>query len=85
MSSQVKSESESEVTHSCPTLCDPMDCSLPGFSVHGVFQTRILEWDAISLVKNLPTNARNSSAEVSIPGSGTSSRGGNGNSPSILA
>ena len=32
----------------CPTLCDPMDCSLPGFSVHGTFQTRILEWVAIS-------------------------------------
>ena len=35
-------------TQSCPTLCDPMDCSLPGSSVHGVFQERILEWVAIS-------------------------------------
>ena len=33
---------------SCPTLCDPMDCSLPGFSIHGIFQARILEWVAIS-------------------------------------
>ena len=33
---------------SCPTLCDPMDCSLPGFSVHGIFQARVLEWVAIS-------------------------------------
>ena len=33
---------------SCPTLCDPMDCSLPGFSVHGIFQAGILEWVAIS-------------------------------------
>ena len=33
---------------SCPTLCSPIDCSLPGFSVHGVFQARILEWVAIS-------------------------------------
>ena len=33
---------------SCPTLCDPMDCSLPGFSVHGIFQTRVLEWGAIA-------------------------------------
>ena len=33
---------------SCPTLCDPMDCSLPGSSVHGVFQARILKWVAIS-------------------------------------
>ena len=38
---------ESEVTHLCPTLCDPMDCSLPGSSVHGIFQVRILEWVAI--------------------------------------
>ena len=37
-----------EVTHSCPTLCDPMDFSLPGSSVHGVFQVRVLEWAAIS-------------------------------------
>ena len=42
-------ESEkSEVTQSCPTLCDPMGCSLPAFSVHGIFQARILEWVAIS-------------------------------------
>ena len=37
----------SEVAQSCPTLCDPMDCSLPGSSVHGIFQARILEWIAI--------------------------------------
>ena len=37
-----------EVTQSCPTLCDPMDCSLPVFSVHGILQARILEWVAIS-------------------------------------
>ena len=41
-------ESESEVTQSCPTLCDPMDGSLPGSAVHGIFQARILEWAAIS-------------------------------------
>ena len=41
-------ESESEVSQLCPALCDPMDCSLPGFSVHGIFQARILEWVAIS-------------------------------------
>ena len=40
-------KSESEVTQSCPTLCDPMDCSLPGSSVHGIFQARVLEWVAI--------------------------------------
>ena len=33
------------VTQACPTLCDPMDCSLPGFSIHGIFQARVLEWD----------------------------------------
>ena len=36
------------VTQSCPTLCDPMDCSLPDSFVHGILQARILEWDAIS-------------------------------------
>ena len=39
---------ESEVAQSCPTLCDPMDCSLPGSSVCGILQARILEWAAIS-------------------------------------
>ena len=41
-------ESESEVAQSCPTLCDPTDCSLPGFSIHGIFQARVLEWIATS-------------------------------------
>ena len=41
-------ESESEVAQSCPTLRDPMDCSLPGSSIHGIFQARVLEWDAIA-------------------------------------
>ena len=41
-------ESESEVAQSCPTLCDPMDCILPGSSVHGIFQAIVLEWIAIS-------------------------------------
>ena len=40
--------SESEVAQSCPTLCDPMDCSLQGFSIHGIFQARIVEWVTIS-------------------------------------
>ena len=39
------------VSQSCPTLCDPMDCSLPGSSVHGIFRARILEWVAISFSK----------------------------------
>ena len=41
----------SSVTQACPTLCDPMDCSLPRSSVHGIFQARILEWGAISFSK----------------------------------
>ena len=41
-------ESESEVVQSCPTLSDPMDCSLPGSSVHGIFQAEVLEWGAIA-------------------------------------
>ena len=44
----IYSKSESEVTQSCPTLCDPMDCSPPGSSIHGIFQARILEWVVIS-------------------------------------
>ena len=43
----MKVKSESEVTQSCPTVSDPMDCSPPGSSVHGIFQARVLEWGAI--------------------------------------
>ena len=43
--------SESEVAQSCPTLSDPMDYSLPGSSVHGVFQARVPEWGAIAFSK----------------------------------
>ena len=43
-----KVKSESEVTQLCPTLSDPMDCSLPGSSIHGIFQARVLEWGAIA-------------------------------------
>ena len=42
----MKVKSESEVTQSCPTLSDPMDCSLPGSFAHGIFQARVLEWGA---------------------------------------
>ena len=44
----MKVKSESEVAQSCLTLSDPMDCSLPGSSIHGIFQARVLEWDAIT-------------------------------------
>ena len=40
-------ENESEVTQSCPTHSNPMDCSLPGSSIHGIFQATVLEWGAI--------------------------------------
>ena len=43
-----ESESESEVAQSCLTLCDPMDCSLSGSSIHGIFQARVLKWGAIA-------------------------------------
>ena len=49
-----ESESESEVAQSCPTLCDPMDCNLPGSSVHGMFQARILEWVSFSRRSSRP-------------------------------
>ena len=44
----MKVKSESEVAQSCPTLSDPMDCSPPGSSVHGILQARVLEWAAIA-------------------------------------
>ena len=44
----MKVKSESEVAQSCPTLSDPMDRSLPGSSIHGIFQARVLEWGAIA-------------------------------------
>ena len=44
----MKVKSESEVAQSCLTLCDPMDCSPPSSSVHGIFQARVLEWGAIA-------------------------------------
>jgi len=44
----MKVKRESEVAQSCLTLSDPMDCSLPGSSIHGIFQARVLEWGAIT-------------------------------------
>ena len=43
-----------EVAQSCPTLCDPMDCNLPGSSVLGIVQARVLEWAAIAFFRGLP-------------------------------
>ena len=47
----MKVKSESEVAQLCPTLSNPMDCSLPGSSNHGIFQARVLEWGAIAFSK----------------------------------
>ena len=72
----MKVKSESEAAQSCPTLSDPMDCSLPGSSVHGTFQARVLEWGAIALSLFHMGHAQNSphirvkadiSADVKIP------------------
>ena len=49
---KVKVKSESEVAQSSPTPSDPMDCSLPGSSVHGICQARVLEWVAIAFSKS---------------------------------
>ena len=53
----MKVKSESEVPQSCLTLSDPMDCSLPGSSIHGIFQARVLEWVAIAFSKRMLTSA----------------------------
>ena len=50
----MKVKSESEVAQSCPIPRDPMDCGLPGSSVHGIFQARVLEWGAIAFSNQLP-------------------------------
>ena len=49
----MKVKSESEVAQSCLTLSDPMDCSLPGSSIHGIFQARVLEWGDIAFSASL--------------------------------
>ena len=73
----MKVKSESQVAQSCPILSDPMDCSLSGSSVHGIFQARVLEWGAIafSVIKsksNYPIilNTDTLEARVSIYGFG---------------
>ena len=50
----MKVKSESEVIQSYPTLSNPMDCRLPGSSIHGIFQARVLEWVAIALALGNP-------------------------------
>ena len=53
------------IAQSCPTLCNPMDCSLPGSSIHGIFQARILEWVAISFPRASLSMSRFASMQVS--------------------
>ena len=62
----MKVKSDSEVAQSCPTLIDPMDCSLPGSSIHGIFQARVLEWGAIAFsMTNLDSILR--SRDITLP------------------
>ena len=61
-----KVKSESKVTQSCSTLSDPMDCSLPGSSVHGIFQARVLEWVAIDHSTLGRSNTKNCTVSGSI-------------------
>ena len=49
----MKVKSQSEVAQSCPTLSDPMDWSLPGSAIHGIFQARVLEWGAIAFSREI--------------------------------
>ena len=72
---RMKAKSESKVAQSCPTLSNPMDCSLPGSSIHGIFQARVLEWGAIALYQitaNLAASSKilfiNSVLQVRNPG-----------------
>ena len=76
----MKAKSESEVAQSCLTLSDPMDCSPPGSSIHGIFQAGVLEWGAIALVvRNSPANAEDVRKTGSIPRLGRSLGGGHVN------
>ena len=63
-------KSESEVAQSCPTHSDPMDCSLPGSSVHGIFQARVLEWGAIAFSSARSTTAQSPSQGQHVWGGG---------------
>ena len=79
----MKVKSESEVAQWCLTLHDPMDCSIPGSSIHEIFQARVLEWGAIAfsayealVVNNSPTSAEDASL---IPGLERFPGGGHGN------
>ena len=62
----MKVKSESEVAQSCPTLHDPMDCNLPGSSIRGIFQARVLEWVTIAVsITNLDSILK--SRDITLP------------------
>jgi len=65
----MKVKSESEVAQSCLTLSDPMDCSPPGSSAHGIFQARVLEWGAIAFSEMLYCGFKLNSSLSSFPAS----------------
>ena len=80
----MKVKGESEVTQSCPTLSDPMDCSLSGSPIPGIFQARVLEWGAITFsgargYSDSKASVYNEGDPGPIPGSGRSPGEGNGN------
>ena len=60
----MKVKSESEVSQSCPTLSDLMNCSVPGSSVHRIFQARVLEWDAIAFSKSTHTTEQKTNTKI---------------------
>ena len=60
----MKVKSESEVAHLCPTLSDPMDCSLPGSSARGNFQARVLEWGAIAFSEILTRGVQSTFTKI---------------------
>ena len=68
----MKVKSENEVAQSCLTLHDPMDCSLPGSSIHGIFQARVVEWVAIAFSgffprkSNLPSQSQHARVKQSL-------------------
>ena len=65
----MKVKSEREVAQSCPTLSNPMDCSLPSSSVHGIFQARVLEWGAIAFSVAYSCPTLSDPMDCSLPGS----------------
>ena len=74
----MKVKSQNEVTQSCPTPSDPMDCSLPGSSVLGIFQARVLEWGAIAFSAPLAGGLANRGSRAGVEVGGTWHRVGLG-------